>query len=127
MNFDAASKLADLVVKNKMCDSVIVAGTSGEFHALSLEERLITVAPELCIRQWRAFKAGHQAEAIAIQKMLTPIVATYLRPPYPPKVKALINLQGRQGGFPRKPALPVKEPLLSEMRAALQNAGWLAA
>jgi hypothetical protein len=37
------------------------------------------------------------------------------------------KLPGRQGGFPRKPALPVTEPLLYEMRAALQNAGLLAA
>jgi dihydrodipicolinate synthase/N-acetylneuraminate lyase len=105
---------------DQMLYGIYVSGACGAISAM------ITVAPELCIRQWRAFQAGDQAEAIAIQKKLTPIVTTYLRPPYPPKVKALINLQGRQGGFPRKPALPVTEPLLSEMRAALRNAGLLA-
>jgi 4-hydroxy-tetrahydrodipicolinate synthase len=39
VNFDAASKLVDHVITKKLCDSVIVGGTSGEFHALSLEER----------------------------------------------------------------------------------------
>ncbi len=103
------------------CDQMLygtyVSGACGAISAM------ITIAPELCVRQWAAFQAGDQAAAVAIQKKLTPIVATYLRPPYPPKVKALINLQGRTGGLPRKPAMPVGEPLLSTMRTLLANAG----
>jgi dihydrodipicolinate synthase/N-acetylneuraminate lyase len=101
---------------DQMLYGIYVSGACGAISAM------ITVAPELCLRQWDAFLSGNQAEAIRIQKLLTPIVETYLRPPYPPKVKALINLQGRTGGLPRKPALPVCEPLLSEMRHALRNA-----
>jgi hypothetical protein len=38
-------------------------------------------------------------------------------------VKALINLQGRTGGLPRHPILPVEEgPLLESMRKALDYA-----
>ena len=55
---------------------------------------------------------------------MVPIVQTYLFPPYPGKVKALINLQGRSGGLPRRPILPVTDPeLLGRMRAALSGAG----
>ncbi len=39
VNYAAAEKVADHVVTKKFCDSVIVAGTSGEFNSLSLEER----------------------------------------------------------------------------------------
>lgn len=39
VNFDAAAKVVDYVIKKEYCDSLIVAGTSGEFNALSLEER----------------------------------------------------------------------------------------
>jgi len=39
INFAAASKLVDHVINKKFCDSLIVAGTSGEFNSLSLEER----------------------------------------------------------------------------------------
>ena len=40
VNYDAAAKLADHVITEEKCDSLIVGGTSGEFNALSLEERL---------------------------------------------------------------------------------------
>jgi 4-hydroxy-tetrahydrodipicolinate synthase len=39
VNYDAAAKIVNQVIEKKYCDSVIVGGTSGEFHALSLEER----------------------------------------------------------------------------------------
>lgn len=39
-------------------------------------------------------------------------------------LKALMNLQGEPGGYPRRPKLPVTDPAaLDEMRAALREAG----
>lgn len=104
------------------CDQLLygtyVAGACGAFSAM------VTIAPELCKLQWEAFQKGDQKTAMEIQRKMVPIVMTYLQPPYPGKVKALINLQGRSGGFPRKPILPVGEgPLLAAMRSALRNAG----
>ncbi len=103
------------------CDQMLygtyVSGACGAISAM------ITVAPELCVAQWHAFKAGRQAEAIAIQRMLTPIVSTYLTAPYPSKVKALINLQGRNAGVARKPAIMPQCELLDRMRTALKGAG----
>jgi dihydrodipicolinate synthase/N-acetylneuraminate lyase len=52
------------------------------------------------------------------------LIFNYLSPPYPGKVKALVNLQGRSGGLPRKPILPVTDNAqLDTMRTALQRAG----
>ena len=105
------------------CDQMLygtyVSGACGAFSAM------VTIAPELCRRQWRAFKRGDQKTAMEIQKHMVPIVMTYLQSPYPGKVKALLNLQGRTGGLPRKPILPVEGELLERMRAALQGAGLL--
>lgn len=102
------------------CDQMLygtyVAGACGAFSAM------VTIAPELCKRQWEAFRRGEQHKAMVIQKLMVPIVMTYLQSPYPGKVKALVNLQGRTGGLPRKPILPVKGELLKWMRAALRNA-----
>lgn len=39
VNYDAATRLVDHLITTGACDSLIVAGTSGEFNALSLEER----------------------------------------------------------------------------------------
>ena len=104
------------------CDQILygtyTAGACGAFSAM------VTIAPELCQRQWQAFQRGDQAEAMAIQRKMVPIVMTYLQAPYPGKVKALVNLQGRSGGLPRHPILPVTDPeLLGRMRAALRGAG----
>lgn len=104
------------------CDSMLygtyVSGACGAFSAL------VTIAPHLCKRQWEAFRRGDQAEAIAIQRTMVPLVKSYLHPPYPGKVKALINLQGRSGGLPRRPILPVTgEKTLDAMKRALRNAG----
>ncbi len=39
LNFDAAAALADYVITNDYCDSLLIAGTSGEFNTLTIEER----------------------------------------------------------------------------------------
>ena len=60
---------------------------------------------------------------MAIQKKLVPIVMTYLQAPFPGKVKALINLQGRSAGLPRKPTQVPGRELQERMRSALRGAG----
>ncbi len=40
VNYNAAADLADYVINKEYCDSLIVAGTSGEFNTLTMEERL---------------------------------------------------------------------------------------
>jgi 4-hydroxy-tetrahydrodipicolinate synthase len=104
------------------CDQMLygcyTAGACGSFSAM------VTIAPELCQRQWQAFKQGDQREAMELQARMVPIVMTYLQPPYPGKVKALVNLQSRSGGVPRRPILPVTDvDLLERMRLSLKNAG----
>jgi 4-hydroxy-tetrahydrodipicolinate synthase len=39
IDYDLASDLARMLVERKLCDSIIVCGTTGEFYALSMEER----------------------------------------------------------------------------------------
>lgn len=106
------------------CDHMLyssyVAGACGAISAL------ITVAPGLCVRQWKAFQKGDQQEAMHIHRLLVPIVDAYFRLPFPGKIKALLNLQGRGGGVPRRPMkLPEDPLLLTGMRTALKNVGLL--
>jgi|GEM_PF-5948646 len=37
VNYETTRKVARFVVENGFCDSIIVAGTTGEFYALSIE------------------------------------------------------------------------------------------
>lgn len=106
------------------CDHMLyssyVAGACGAISAL------ITVAPHLCVEQWKAFQQGDQQEAMRIHRLLVPIVDAYFRVPFPGKIKALLNLQGRNGGLPRRPMqLPADPLLITGMKAALKNAGLL--
>lgn len=39
IDYDLASDLARMLVQRKLCDSIIVCGTTGEFYALRMEER----------------------------------------------------------------------------------------
>lgn len=39
VDYEAAVSLVNYVVENKHCDSLVVAGTSGEFYAMTVEER----------------------------------------------------------------------------------------
>lgn len=40
VDYQLARKVARYILDNKYCDSIIVAGTTGEFHSLSLNERI---------------------------------------------------------------------------------------
>ena len=40
LNHEAAGKLVEHLVAKKYCDSILVSGTTGEFHALTNEERI---------------------------------------------------------------------------------------
>ncbi len=106
------------------CDHMLYGSyVSGACGAISA---LITVAPHLCIQQWRAFQKGDQQEAMRIHRLLVPIVDAYFRLPFPGKIKALLNLQGRRGGLPRRPMqIPSDQRSLTDMKAALKKAGLL--
>lgn len=103
------------------CDQLLygtyVSGSSGAISAL------VTVAPELCVKQWKAFKQGDQKTASEIQLKLVPIVRTYLLRPFPGKVKELLNLQGRQVGKGRSPNVMPTIKERDVMIAALKGAG----
>ena len=103
------------------CDHLLyssyVAGANGAISAL------VTVAPDLCVRQWQAFQAGRQEEAMRIQRQLVPLVASYFEVPFPEKIKTLLQLQGRAGGYPRKPMQLAGPVLKQRLKAALVAAG----
>jgi 4-hydroxy-tetrahydrodipicolinate synthase len=40
LHYDGARELVEHLISNKFCDSILVAGTTGEFHALSHTERV---------------------------------------------------------------------------------------
>lgn len=100
-----------------MLYSCYVAGACGCISALA------TIAPDLCVEQYRAFRAGNQKRAMEIQRVLGPVVRSYLTRPFPGRVKELIRLQGRTAGFPQHPTLPSVGGEVETMRTALASIG----
>lgn len=101
------------------CDEMLVgsymAGAIGAIAAI------VTVLPDLCVRQWKAYQTGDMRVAEQIQRKLAPIVKAYASRPFPGKVKALINLQdGRQVGYPRAPVLPPSGEEAKRIRDAIR-------
>jgi len=103
------------------CDELLygtyVSGACGAISAL------VTVAPRLCVEQWRAFKSGDQTKAMEIHKKLLPLVKCYSERPFPGKVKELLNLQGRKVGKARSPVLEPTSEEKAHMKTCLKNAG----
>jgi len=103
------------------CDQLLyssyAAGACGAISAL------LTIAPELTVVQWRAFKAGDQQKAMEIQKRLVPLVQLYLERPFSGKIKQLITLQGREVGYPRHPTLLPDDTMITKMKIRLKAAG----
>jgi len=96
--------------------------TSGAVGAFSA---LITVAPDACVRQWRAFVAGDQATAAEIGRRLAPIALAYAARPFTSKVKAFIELQGRAVGHCRAPLGDVTPEERRAYRRLLERAALL--
>jgi 4-hydroxy-tetrahydrodipicolinate synthase len=100
-----------------MLYSTYVAGACGTIAAI------VTVAPELCVQQWKAFKDGDQKAAQEIQQKLAYLVRTYAARPFPGKVKELINQQGRPVGKARRPVLEPTPEEKVDIRESLKRAG----
>jgi 4-hydroxy-tetrahydrodipicolinate synthase len=97
------------------------AGAVGAFSAL------ITVAPDACVQQWRAYVAGDQATAAEIGQRLAPIALAYASRPFTSKVKAFIELQGRAVGHCRAPVSDVTAEERQAYRRLLERAALLPA
>jgi len=62
-------------------------------------------------------------DKMGIHQKLVPIVRCYSEKPFPGKVKALINLQGRKGGKARSPVVEPTKEEKAHMKNCLKNAG----
>ena len=102
---------------DEMLYSTYVAGACGTIAAI------VTVAPELCVRQWQAFKNGDQKTAQDIQQKLAYLVKAYSDKPFPGKVKELLNQQGRPVGKARSPVLEPTQEEKVYIQESLKRAG----
>lgn len=102
-----------------VCDYIL--GAYGSISAI------LTVFPELCVKQWDAVQAGRIDEALEIHSRLIPVwqLVGLAGMAFPGRVKKLLELLGRKGGLPRKPILEPEPEVIAQLRSALEKAGLL--
>ncbi len=118
---DMVARLGDRVSVLSAYDialySTYCAGAVGAVSAL------LSVVPDVCVRQWHAFHGGDHAEARRIQERMVPVVRSYAERPFPGKVKSLIAALGREVGVPREPLSPATGEDLRRIKDAIASAG----
>jgi 4-hydroxy-tetrahydrodipicolinate synthase len=88
---------------------------------------ILTAFPSLCVEQWDAVQSGDIARAREIHFRLQAVwrIVGEAGMCFHSRVKAILALQGRQGGVAREPALEPPPEVLTGIRQALEEAGLL--
>lgn len=84
------------------------------------------VAPADCSRMAHAFLEGSVEEARRLQLRYLPLVSALFREPNPVPVKAAVAALGFEVGGVRLPLLSASEPVMTELRERMAEAGLLA-
>jgi dihydrodipicolinate synthase/N-acetylneuraminate lyase len=105
------------------CDDMLygtyVCGACGAISAM------IAAVPDLCVRQWQAFKKGDHKTAMEIQRRLYFVRETYNFTPFLGMLKETINQLGRPVGKSRSPILEPNGKEKEFIRRKLIKAGLL--
>ncbi len=91
----------------------LVSGASGGILAVA------NVLPEACVTLFEHARAGRQAEALALQRQLTPIAQLVSTIHGVAGLKMALDLAGLHGGPVRAPLLPAPAQASAEIARAL--------
>jgi 4-hydroxy-tetrahydrodipicolinate synthase len=86
---------------------------------------ILTIVPDLAVALWDAVRCGDHAAALQLHERILPIWTACNHPDMSARVKAAIQLRGRNVGVPRRPLLPVADDVRRQIAEALQQAGVL--
>lgn len=87
---------------------------------------VLTTAPQVALRLWRAVADGDQETALECHRLLLGIWHAIDGPNMPARIKVALRLQGRNGGISRAPIDAVSAEQTERLRRALADAQLLA-
>jgi 4-hydroxy-2-oxoglutarate aldolase len=117
-------QIADLVAATPATFSVM-AGSAGTFYpalcvgAVGGILALACVLPDACTKVFKLTKAGRHAEAMALQRRITPAAKLLGQQYGVPGLKAALNLIGYDVGVPRPPLASAPETAVTALRDAI--------
>ncbi|GAA2401167.1 4-hydroxy-tetrahydrodipicolinate synthase [Actinomadura vinacea] len=81
-----------------------------------------TVTPKLSVELWDAVRAGDHESALDLHQRILTVWRAIDGPNLPATLKAALELQGRNGGLPRKPFAPATQAERDRIATALRTA-----
>jgi 4-hydroxy-tetrahydrodipicolinate synthase len=84
---------------------------------------ILTIVPDLAVELWAAVQRADHATALRLHERILPIWTVCNHPDMSARVKAAIQLRGRNVGVARRPLVPVSDNVRREIVEALQQAG----
>jgi 4-hydroxy-2-oxoglutarate aldolase len=106
--------------------SVVVGAAPALYASLCVGARggvvaVANVVPGACVRLFDLTAAGRHAEALALQRALTPLARAVTATHGVAGLKAAMTLAGYRGGQPRPPLLPASPAVVSALSAQLST------
>ncbi len=118
--------IADLVTQTSS-DFPIVVGSAPTLYAslcVGVTGAIVAVAnvvPDLCVRLHHLVRAGRHAEALSLQRALTPLARAVTQTYGVAGLKAAMDLAGYVGGLPRAPLVAIPPAVTAELRGHLDR------
>jgi 4-hydroxy-2-oxoglutarate aldolase len=106
--------VGDLVARTSSDFPVLVGSAPSLYASLMVGATggivgIANVVPDLCVRLYDLTRAGRHAEALALQRAMTPLALAVTTGFGVPGLKAAMALAGYRPGQPRRPLLPLDE------------------
>ncbi|WP_219460304.1 dihydrodipicolinate synthase family protein [Nonomuraea rhizosphaerae] len=119
--------LADLLARVRERFTILAALDDLHYPAFVLGAHgalaaIPTVTPRLSVELWNAVQDGDHALALSLHERILTVWKAIDSPNLPATLKAALELQGRDGGRPRKPFAPASQAERERIAAALRAA-----
>ncbi len=100
---------------DEMIYSTFDLGADGAISAI------LSLFPKLCVKMWNLTRGGDHQAALAIQNSMFPVWKIVRGPQFPARIKAALQLTGRNCGNSRSPMSEVNAVQLAQLRKFLEN------
>ena len=86
---------------------------------------VLTAFPKECVMQWEAIEKGDIEKALKIHYRILPVWRKIEGGAFPGKIKATLNLMGRNVGLARSPIMPINENEIKQLSEELKKSKFL--
>jgi 4-hydroxy-tetrahydrodipicolinate synthase len=86
---------------------------------------ILALFPKLCVEQWEAVQKGNISQAVEMHYRMLPVWRKIEGGAFPGKIKAALNLLGRNVGKARRPILEPSVEEIKTLAEALRESGFI--